>query len=448
MEAIAYLAPVYLLLFVFWGLKNIKYYLLFTGIMAMPFRTTYTVLDVGGYVGWTNGINIALSDISFIALFVYLVIHRKELRGTPSSVVVPVLCFIGACLPSFINSNWLRISFYEVLLITQTAFLYYFVFTYVVETEKDLKTVVLFLILSLLFQSLFAITQYATGWEMDVFRTGRMAEEIIPDEDMVARAVGTIGRPNSLAVYLVPLLFLTLSMLFFSPWYRRLSFVAVVAGSIALLLSGSRGGWIAFLFSFVILIVVMLRRRIITLRTVVGLWISGGLLVFAFLPYVMERVSAEGSTVAALSRIPLLKVAWNMIVDHPLVGIGANTFMAQIHKYTTAFEFHYIWLGLVHNQYLLIFAETGIIGLVAFLWLFRSFFRESYLSSRLDNQLSQVIGLSTALAFLSMAVHMMFDIYSSPLALSMMFIFCGLCSAAIKVGTTGAGRMRAVAYGR
>ena len=73
MEALKLVVPIYLLIFILGGFRNIKMFLLLTGIVTMPFRTTYTILDVGPYIGWTNGINISLSDVSFICLFAYLV---------------------------------------------------------------------------------------------------------------------------------------------------------------------------------------------------------------------------------------------------------------------------------------------------------------------------------------------------------------------------------------
>jgi O-antigen ligase len=431
-EALKFILPIYAVLFLFWGAKNFKYFLLFTGIMTMPFRTTYTVIDVGPYIGWTNGVNIALSDVSFIVLFLYLLVTRKRFARPVHTIAQPVLIFVGACLLSLFNSSWIRISLYEVLLVVQSAFLYYFVLVYAIENEKDLRAVVLFLVLSLLFQSGFAITQYASGLDFDVFATGSV-EVAEGGEEFVARAVGTLGRPNGLAVYIVPLLFLTLAIRFLSGYYKRLSVIAIASGSIALLLTGSRGGWVAFLVSFVIFAFMLLRRGRIGLRALSVLLLCGAFLVFVFFPYLQERVAGEASTNAALSRIPLLKVAWHMIIDHPILGVGANTFMTAIYSYTKPAEFQGIWLGLVHNHYLLVLAETGLVGLAAFLWLFYSFLRESAVCGRIGNPLAQILGLSTGVAFTSMAIHMMFDIYSSGLALGMMFVLTGLCSAARSV---------------
>jgi putative inorganic carbon (HCO3(-)) transporter len=60
------------------------------------------------------------------------------------------------------------------------------------------------------------------------------------------------------------------------------------------------------------------------------------------------------------------QAAWGMIRTRPLVGHGLNTFMANYLRY---------WVGgeqqprYAHNCYLQMWAETGLIGLVAFVWL-------------------------------------------------------------------------------
>ena len=57
---------------------------------------------------------------------------------------------------------------------------------------------------------------------------------------------------------------------------------------------------------------------------------------------------------SALSRVPLMKLAFNMIQEHPFIGIGANNFSIVLPKYLTS-ELRGEWLHIVHNQYLISF---------------------------------------------------------------------------------------------
>jgi O-antigen ligase len=66
-------------------------------------------------------------------------------------------------------------------------------------------------------------------------------------------------------------------------------------------------------------------------------------------------------------RGPLVDLAWHMIRDHPMLGVGINNFAALIRDYASP-SGHGPWLYVVHNKYLGVWAETGIVGLIAFLW--------------------------------------------------------------------------------
>jgi O-antigen ligase len=72
------------------------------------------------------------------------------------------------------------------------------------------------------------------------------------------------------------------------------------------------------------------------------------------------------SDVGTKDRVFMWQTAWHMIQDRPVLGHGINTFMANYLTY---------WVGgeqqprYAHNCYLQMAAETGLVGLAAFLWL-------------------------------------------------------------------------------
>ena len=47
------------------------------------------------------------------------------------------MLFLGSVLLSTINSTWIRLSFFEAILLVQVFFLYYIVLTAAIETEKE-----------------------------------------------------------------------------------------------------------------------------------------------------------------------------------------------------------------------------------------------------------------------------------------------------------------------
>ena len=62
------------------------------------------------------------------------------------------------------------------------------------------------------------------------------------------------------------------------------------------------------------------------------------------------------------TRVPLMYTAVNMIKDNWLMGVGVNNY--PFHQITRHVPLHlrYAWSYIVHNEYLLRLAETGIIG--------------------------------------------------------------------------------------
>ncbi len=434
MEALKVIIPVYFVLFALGGFRNIKMFLLLTGIVTMPFRTTYTIMDVGPYIGWTNGITISLSDVSFICLFVYLLLTGRKFEGFSRKLTFSLMFFVASVLLSLVNSTWMRLSFFEAILLVQVFFLYYIVLTSAIETEKELRLVIMMLMVSLIIQGSFGTFQYLTGRELDIFKTGTPVTEE-SEEGFVTRALGTIGKPNGLAMYVVPLILLFTAVLMKSRGaYRRLGILAVSAGGLALLFSFSRGGWMAFLAAFIILLFVLVKRRYVSVKGPILAFLIAACVAAIFSSQIEARLMSEEGSTAAIDRIYLIRIAWNMIKDSPVLGVGANTFMSVINQYQHGPDLQDIYLHMVHNQYLLVFAETGIVGMIAFLWLLSACFRESLECARSGtSELARMIGVSVGAGFIAMAAHMMVDMYSSPLCLSLIFVFCSLCSAAKKV---------------
>ena len=94
-------------------------------------------------------------------------------------------------------------------------------------------------------------------------------------------------------------------------------------------------------------------------------------------------------------RIAVYLHSLNMIKAHPLIGVGANTFMKSYKKYKTYPEYR----GIItldemkaHNNYLHMAGEIGLTGLGIFFWFLYYLFKESknIYRSTSDNYLKMV----------------------------------------------------------
>ena len=71
---------------------------------------------------------------------------------------------------------------------------------------------------------------------------------------------------------------------------------------------------------------------------------------------------------SAYARIPMAKVALNMIIHNPVIGVGLNNYTEVMYQYGLGKLLPGQTCG-VHNAFLFMCAEIGIIGLIIFLYL-------------------------------------------------------------------------------
>jgi len=121
--------------------------------------------------------------------------------------------------------------------------------------------------------------------------------------------------------------------------------------------------------------------------------------------------------------------AIHMIRDYPVFGIGLNTYSVVGKGYKIT------WGGYPHNCYLQMAVETGILGLLSFLWLLGVIFNKSFrnLGSVKDPFLSLLL-LGSLIGLAGFLVHSFFDtnFYSVQLG-SFMWLVMGLIVAIQKI---------------
>jgi O-antigen ligase len=147
--------------------------------------------------------------------------------------------------------------------------------------------------------------------------------------------------------------------------WRPTLFALSIAATAALLLARARGGFLAFVVSLPLL-GVWLRH-----------WIPPALAVLAAALQALTMppaVKAWSATMPTLlhqltepDRLMYWTVALEMIKDHPIIGVGVNSFVKAYPRYEQAFG-QFPDIGpYAHNQYLHLTAECGVLGLAVFL---------------------------------------------------------------------------------
>ena len=190
--------------------------------------------------------------------------------------------------------------------------------------------------------------------------------------DVAGRLQGGAGDPNFLAALLVPAIMLACGLAVRRSTARRLLLgLATGIMAIGLAATQSRGGLIAAGVCAGGALVIWRGRRALVLLAI-ALAAAAAVLFFAANPGAWHRIvqSNQGS-----GRVDIWKVAWRVVHDHPVVGVGFAQFpQVSPHYVLQPGALQYVNLIVekhivVHNLYLELWAETGIIGLLLFLGL-------------------------------------------------------------------------------
>jgi putative inorganic carbon (HCO3(-)) transporter len=195
----------------------------------------------------------------------------------------------------------------------------------------------------------------------------------------LARVTSTIGDPNVLAAILVAGFSLAGAAIFALRGLPGPRLVAGLAAALclgALFLTGSRGGLVCFGAALLVAVLIAGRWRA-KLALIVVLVAAGSLAYFSLYapPEIRERLgnATQGEVQQQEGRFTLWAVGWRVAQDEPVIGIGAGNFKEVSARYVlepgTVFRTDRVIdnPGGVHNTYLQMLAETGVIGLALYL---------------------------------------------------------------------------------
>jgi putative inorganic carbon (HCO3(-)) transporter len=191
----------------------------------------------------------------------------------------------------------------------------------------------------------------------------------------------TFGNPNHLGGYLAMVLPAVLVLGLGAkrwPW-RAVSGLLTLAVLTELVRTAARGAWLAALVALVVLAVIMapeLKRRALLSTagvTVVVALAAAGMAVKGerFLAQPLSSLFQSGGNTSVEQRLEIWKVALRMALDHPLTGIGPDTFALVYPRYQSA-----SWVaGLgptylvngAHDIFMNFLADQGFVGLALFL---------------------------------------------------------------------------------
>ena len=394
------------------GKFTVKYldYIIYWTIVLLPFSISIANAPMNVFMG--------LLIISFLAKKIL----KKEWTFVRTAINLPLLLlFIITCLSVFNSVNF-RDSLRGGILRLFQYILVLFAIAEELKDQKQIKRIVFSIGAGLILASVDEIWQVASG--RDFIRGYATIVNI-----GLLRATASFKDSNTLGIYLsaiAPLIF-GLTLYYFKGIKRiALIFVSFIA-LIGIALTYSRPTLLA---TYVAIFFLGLARR--------SKFLVAILIIFTLVsPFLLPKSVKDWAKAVDYNpirfmcnddRIAVYLNSLNMIKDHPLIGLGANTYMKNYKKYKGFPEYHNIVTldyMYAHNNFLHMAAEIGLVGLGIFIYLLYKLFRGcANIYKRLDEHFLKVILLSLSACLIAFLINGLTEssLYSSRVAIIFWYI--------------------------
>lgn len=343
----------YFLLFVWLAYKNFR---LAVGLFII-FLPTYLIRFFLGYLPST------VLELSFIALvLVWLVKYAKADWRLIKKIVIGYgwlfvligLFWLASVIGIFVSEDYFgaaglwRAYFLEPIIL----------FFILLGRGKQIKNqdLILFLILSTLSISIFAIVQKFTGWAIATPEWTNLATR---------RVTSFFSSPNAVGLYLTPVVVLIISFLISQSDKNKASkyvcWLSLVVSLLALLFTKSEGAWVSLVSGLVVFIFLLGYRKFVVLIVMVSM------IFIVLTPSLRQAVSFQDR--ASYNRLLLWGYSWNYLVKSPtnfVFGSGLRQFYDKIQKPVhdwSKIEGHIY----PHNIFLNFWTEIGLLGMLSFI---------------------------------------------------------------------------------
>jgi O-antigen ligase len=291
-----------------------------------------------------------------------------------------------------------------------------------VRQPAQFRTAIVAIIVGVCLQAAIALLQYTLGHQLGLHVLGEatdadikaLAEATFTSGDLKYRPDGIMGHSNLLACYLALYLPVAIALLLtpVSRTLKALAVTALVLGQPALVLTLSRTGWIDFLVALVLVLCLgavhpVSRRRFVGTRlAIVAVTVVVGV---AMSPAIIYRILASDPNAVEM-RLEWIQVARAMIIDHPVLGVGLNTYVfAQVpygkDKSPEEMTDRYgdTWPA-VHNSYLLTWTEQGTLGFAFWIAMHIAVLTVAVKNLRIRDPVMHAIGVGLLAGFVAVMV--------------------------------------------
>lgn len=299
--------------------------------------------------------------LAFITLFSWVLkmIITREIRivKTPQNwLTIGFCCVVLAT--TFMDFDW---SFPQFIAFSRMIILYFLVVNLITNKKQLTQVIWCFIILGTILAVL-GIYEHFSGVPILQYAVEREARRVHQAE--IYRTSGVFGEHGDYAMYLIVIIPFIFGIIFSKRniFVKNLLFISLALIIIAIIFSYSRAGMIAMLAVLFFFVLKLKKKGVIAIA-------SFFLISLMLLPLIPSRYWEHAKTVFDTNnetirvRINLTKTAWQMILKHPLTGIGFRNFQPEFYYYAPPEAVYTVNVEPV-NLFVQVMAENGILALL------------------------------------------------------------------------------------
>ena len=422
-------------------------------LAALRFRALLPLvvffLPVTPFLNW----NFPIRDLSTLVRFslfagalLYRAIHKHDLRRWLFGgwLTRAILSYLVIATASAVLLNPLTLDAQRELMRLASYVCFYYVITDWCQTQADTRTLLKILMASTIVVALFGLWQALTGGYSALY------DVLYPVQDVMAQIPAWEGRItsflehyNGLAGYLNLVLPFCLAFAIggTDSVLRTLSRWCLALAAIALLLTQSRGGLLAFVAILLAYAYLSASDRKARIQRVALLLIVC-LLAAAVAGFFFQRLG-KIDDFTTISRLAIWAGAFTVFAQSPLFGTGFGNLRGLMGGLLNLPDG---WTGDAHNLYLELLAETGLIGFIVFSVLIVLALRTALRRLRkTENHFNKMIAIAIFTAICGVLIHGTVDylFHTTPQVTALFFLLLGLLTAQASADEQDPGRQAA-----
>lgn len=331
-------------------------------------RTLFlSLLGFAFFSPWSIAGSQVCVGLAFLFLVLKIVADPKSFNYNKEIIIFPVLIylltqFLAAVLAP--NPSQTIRAFLE-----EWVWIIYFITVFSITQREQIQKIYSVLLVSSFVIAVYAIFQHFSG--MDLYR-----HKTLPQfEPHSFASFGFFSHHLTYGGYVMVILLLFLDLsgkLKLTPRFKLLAPIAALIFGLGLVFSYARSALLGGVAGVLFWGMIKGRKFLLYVTAAVVLLLG---IISILEPQMPKRIkyALSPNHPSNSVRMGLWQTSWNMIKDKPILGIGPGNFSKVFDKYK--FPGEYDTIAHPHNDYLNMWVNSGIIGLLGYLFLWFSFAR-------------------------------------------------------------------------